>query len=173
MQKRKGKNWFAILFQREYNTDMSILKYSKSKLLLEAGGVSMEYYEAAAKWWADRIRRIDTINFSGNSSSNIKDKCGALVKTIVALEYQPSEKNIRMFETSLAKHIKEYVEKRGQMILEVTTIPDYFLEEIAKEKGLNTIVFPQMVTMQINPERILVTIEDKIPPLIIFEKETA
>lgn len=171
--KEKGKKWFAIHFKREYNTNMSILKHSKSKLLLEVGGVSMEYYEVAAKWWADRIRRIDRNSFNGNTTSNIKDKCGALVKTIVALEYQPSEKTIHMFETSLARQIKEYVEKQGQMILEVSTIPDYFLGKVAKEMGLNALVFPQMVTMRINPERILVTIEDKIPPLVIFEKETA
>ncbi len=89
----------------------------------------MEYYEVAAKWWADKIHKI------GSAKA----------------------KTVRVFEKKLGEKIKERVEQIGQLSLECDYDPDMILGNIAKEVGVDAKCFPFKTNMHITPNKVRVS----------------
>ena len=116
----------------------------------------MQYYEAAAQWWVNKIENVTTSHYEPEVNSEL----GALlmVKAFeVVNNLSDSYRDDVKFEIDLAQIIKAKVEKEGILILEVDYAPDSILEEIAVRNGVNTLVFPWKTKMYITEEKVRVT----------------
>lgn len=114
----------------------------------------MEYYEAAAKWWTDKLRNVTPEHFSSNG------RVGSMEKLLAS--YFPhmddlSDEDLDLFEKKLADIIKDQVERIGYMILLTHYNPDVSLiGDIARESGIDTDRIPHETTMWIYKEKVYV-----------------
>lgn len=114
----------------------------------------MEYYDIAAKWWADKIRNLSLSDFylgDGDSSRTIAS--AAFYKNKKAV---PGEKEISRFEEILSEKIKECVDKEKSILIETDYEPDGFLKEAATDAGIPLKVFPWRMVMFIEKDNVSV-----------------
>ena len=126
----------------------------------------MEYNKVAAKWWADKLRKVGPGNFDNGDSST--GGMAMLLATMLAMESQTSDEAIDLFEERLAETIKEQVEARGSMTLSVDYSPDYILGNLAQETGVSTSRFPWKTTMWIEKDNVSVSAGYAAPCKTIF-----
>lgn len=93
-----------------------------------------------------------------------------ILATMLAMDSQPSDEAIDLFEKRLAETIKEQVETCGSMTLSVDYRPNYVLSYIAQETGVNTNGFPWKTTMWIEKDKISVIAGYVAPCKTIFPK---
>ena len=127
----------------------------------------MEYNKVAAKWWADRLRNVGPGNFNNGDESSTGGMAMALA-TLLAMNSQPSEDAIDLFEAKLAETIKKHVEDRGSMTLSVDYGPDYILSSVAQETGVSSNGFPWKTTMWIYKDKVTVSAGYAAPSKVIF-----
>ena len=109
----------------------------------------MEYYEIAAKWWANKIRNVCPGNFNNGDESST----GGIMMMMAmmnAMNSKVTDESINSFEKRLAENIREYVEARGSLTISCDYGPDTLLNEIAKETAIPTNRFPFKTIMWIN-----------------------
>ena len=129
--------------------------------------ISMEYNKVAAKWWADKLRKVGPGNFDNGDSSSTGGMA-MLLATMLAMDSHPSDEAIDLFEERLADTIKEHVEAYGSMTLSVDYGPDYILGNLAQETGVSTNGFPWKTTMWIEKDKVSVSAGYAAPCKTIF-----
>ncbi len=129
----------------------------------------MEYYKVAAKWWADKLRKLGPGNFN-NGDESISGGVTMALDTMLAMNSKPSDDAIDLFEEKLAKAIKEYLEKQDYIILSVDYGPDYILASIAEKSGLSTRCFPWKTTMWVRKDKVSVRAGYGAPIKVIFSE---
>lgn len=108
----------------------------------------MEYYQVAAKWWADKLREIKVENFSIGEEGTI-GYIAQLMGYMIAKESKPTEDAINSFESILAQEIKQNVEQfKHAITLEVDYHPERRLCYAAKKANLDANCLPKMVVMR-------------------------
>ena len=113
----------------------------------------MEYYEAAAKWWADILRNpsLDSYIDAGESVSQIALN--------LAKECKPTERQINLFEKDLAEEIRKTVDDLGEIYGDFIIIcdfePSYFLQDVAIKYKIHSIGFPFKSIMRINKDLVI------------------
>lgn len=133
----------------------------------------MEYYEVAAKWWADQLRDGNArTKKSVIGDGSYADQLLTLQGIAEALDDNTPSENIDVFEKLLAKRIKEVVEKKGGMALVVYFGPDLILEEIARETGCSTARFPGRAEMDIWKELVRVKVGYGANEVTIFSAKS-
>ena len=129
----------------------------------------MEYNKVAAKWWADKLRNVSLGNFDNGDSSSTG--CMAMfLAALLAMDSQPSDVAIDLFEEKLAETIKEQVKVCGSMTLSVDYRPDDTLGSIAQQTGVSPNVFPWKTTMWIEMDKVSVSDGYAAPCEIIFHE---
>ena len=125
------------------------------------------YYNAAANWWASKIRKPKSSSFNMGT-----DKLLYLMSTIVAEENaqaaKPKDSAVDAFEKRLAEVIRNQVEERGSMIIVTDYHPDQTLSAVAKEAGVNAESFPWKTYMRISPKEVTVTCGRGAPKETVF-----
>ncbi len=118
----------------------------------------MEYYEVAAKWWADKLRNVTFGDFYKKRTS----PSGAeafLMTTIFARDHKPGDDECyNVFEKILANIIKERVEiiEPYTFSLSVHYSPDEYLTMAATDAGIVHYIFPWNTRMLIRKDSIIV-----------------
>ena len=114
----------------------------------------MEYYEVAAKWWTDKLRKVVPEHFSG------EDRVGPMEKLLASYFQQIdefSDESFDLFEKKLSDIIKSNVERFGYMLLLTHYNPDVsLLGEIARESSIDTSRIPHETTMWIYKNKVSV-----------------
>ena len=114
----------------------------------------MEYYEAATKWWTDKLRNVTPEHFSSNGRVGSMEK---LLGSYFPQMDELSDEYFDLFEKKLADIIKNKVESIGYMILFTHYNPDVSLiGDIAREFGIDTVRIPHETTMWIYKEKVYV-----------------
>lgn len=131
----------------------------------------MEYYEVAAKWWADKLRNVGPGHFNNGDDSSTGG-IGMMLATMLASKTQASNEKIDLFEKKLAETIKEEVEDRDSMTLSVDYGPDRVLGRLAEECAVSTNGFPWKTTMWIDKENVSVSSGYRSPEKTIFPIES-
>ena len=116
----------------------------------------MKYYEVAAKWWADKIRKASPANFN-NGDDGQRGGMAMIMATMIAMKNEPSSEVVDLFEKKLAEKIKEEVERRGQLSLDCDYSPDITLGNIANQTGVDTMSFPWKTNMNITADKVCVS----------------
>ena len=128
----------------------------------------MEYYEVAARWWTDKLRKVAPEHFSYNG------RVGSMEKLLAS--YFPhmdelSDEYFDLFEKKLADIIKDNVESFGFMLLLTNYNPDVsLLGNIARESGIDTNRIPHETTMWIYKEKVSVMYGTDKHSIIIFHE---
>lgn len=130
----------------------------------------MEYNKVAAKWWADKLRNVGLGNFDNGDSSSAGG-LAMILAGMLAMDTQPSDESIDLFEKELAETIKEQVERRGSMTLSVDYGPDYILGSLAEKTGVSTNGFPWKTTMWVRENEVTVSAGYAAPAKTIFPTE--
>lgn len=114
----------------------------------------MEYYEVAAKWWTDKLRKVEPEHFSYNGRV---DSMAKLLASYFPPMTEPSDESFDLFEKKIADIIKNKVERLGYMILFTHYNPDVsLLGGIAIEVGIDPIRIPHNTDMWIYKEKVSV-----------------
>lgn len=127
----------------------------------------MEYNKIAKKWWADKLRNVNLGNFDNGDNSSAGG-LAMLLAGMLALDTQPSNESIDLFEEQLAETIKEHVESHGSLTLSVDYGPDYILGSTAERAGVSTSGFPWKTTMWVRTDRVEVSAGYAPPSVTIF-----
>lgn len=127
----------------------------------------MEYNKVAAKWWADKLRKVVPRNYDNGDNSSTGGMA-MLLASMLAMNSQPSDEAINLFEERLADTIKEHVEVNGSMTLDVDYGPDYILSKLAQETGVSANRFPWKTTMWIKKDKVSVSAGYAAPCKTIF-----
>ena len=115
----------------------------------------MEYYEVAAKWWKEKIRKVTPEHFSSNG--RVDSMAKLLASYFPHMDDEISDKYLDLFEKKLTDIIKDQVECIGYMLLLTHYNPDVSLiGDIARESGLDTDRIPHETTMWIYKEKVSV-----------------
>lgn len=121
----------------------------------------MEYYQVAAKWWADKLRELKVENFSVGEGGTI-GYIAQLLGYMIAKESKPTEEVINEFERLLAQSIKEDVEKFNYGItLEVDYHPEGMLCYTAAKANLDVNCLPKKVIMEVSKDEVSVKVGGK------------
>lgn len=131
----------------------------------------MEYNKVAAKWWADKLRNVTLGNFNNGDESSAGG-LAMLLAGMLAMDSQPSDEAIDLFEERLADTIKERVESCGSMTLSVDYGPDYILGSLAQETGVSTNGFPWKTTMWVESNKVSVSAGYAAPCKVIYPVES-
>ena len=70
----------------------------------------MSCHLVAARWWADKLRRIKPEDYEIDNSDKLSLICTVTTANL-AKSYEPNEYELAVFEETLAKILKERVEK--------------------------------------------------------------
>lgn len=127
----------------------------------------MEYDKVAAKWWADKLRKVVPRNYDIGDTSSTGGMV-MLLASVLAMNSQPSDKAINLFEERLADTIKKHVEDNCSMTLSVDYGPDYILDKLAQETGVSANRFPKKTTMWIKKDKVSVSVGYAAPRQTIF-----
>lgn len=113
----------------------------------------MEYYEVAARWWADKLRYVGKESYNMGEKDKKLDSSAMIQGTMQAIQTECPEENIDSFEKLLAKTIKEMMEKYYEVYLYTDYFPLYTLREIAQEAGIPEERFPWKTHMHITHKK--------------------
>lgn len=116
----------------------------------------MEYYEVAAKWWAEKVVNAGPANFNNGDESQAGG-IAMILASIFAMENAPNKEAIEAFDKELAKVIKNKVEEKGSLMLDCDYAPDAILSSVATQTGVNPSGFPWKTTMDIRPDKVEVS----------------
>ncbi len=134
----------------------------------------MEYYEVAAKWWADQLRdgnvRKKKSVIGDDSDADILFTLQGMAE---ALDDNTPSENIDAFEELLANRIQKIVEEKGGIALVVYCGPDLILEEIAKETGCSADRFPGRAEMDIWKDLVRVKVGYGASEVTIFPAKSS
>ena len=108
----------------------------------------MNYYEIAAKWWADKVQNAGPANFNN---------VAMIFASMIAMENASNKDAIEAFEKELANVIKTNVESKGRLTFDCDYAPDRILTEVAIEAGVNPAGFPWKTTMNVTAEKVEVS----------------
>lgn len=104
----------------------------------------MEYYEVAAKWWADKLRDPPKETPEDMSSFTEEDYEAFFMKRYQQLELGDSPERIDKFQKNLSESIKKEVETKGETIIAV----DYKQSYIFGEHSISAIIYPLCLFFQ-------------------------
>lgn len=127
----------------------------------------MEYYEVAAKWWADQLRNVKSNHIIIGDDSDA-DMLFMLQGTLEALEDNTPSENIDAFERLLSERIRKEVEVKKGIVLMMYCGPDLILKEIAEKTGCSTARLPGNARMQIWEDEVFVRVGYAAKAVTIF-----
>lgn len=116
----------------------------------------------AAKWWADKLRRIEINNFRSKSNDNcsISD---VILTTFLSCKYKNDDDSIRAFEKTLESMIVQEFTKRDAVSLKVAGIyPCEILSKAALEANVNLYGLPWNTDMYIMATLVKITSPDGV-----------
>ena len=98
----------------------------------------MEYYEVAAKWWADKLRDPPKETPKDLSSFSEEDYETFFMRRYQRIELGDTKERIDKFQKILSESIKREVEVKGEVIIAV----DYMISYIFGEQSISTRIYP-------------------------------
>ncbi len=144
----------------------------------------MEYYEVAAKWWADKLRDPPKETSKHFSSFTDEDYEAFFMRRYQQIELGDSPERIDKFQKILSDSIKREVEAKGETIIAVnykqsyifgeysisTLIypPSFFFREALEKACISWINLPLRGMMWVSPKEVSVTRGQGNPRIRIF-----
>ena len=114
----------------------------------------MEYFEVAAKWWVDQIRKSELSKFHNNE---IAPNSGTIMlyEATTRQSIHPTEEDFTKFYDLLSNYIKDVVEESGTLILVSDYGPEESLCAIAAQSNIPLARFPWKVRMYISSKEVI------------------
>lgn len=110
------------------------------------------YYNVAAKWWADQARR--PLGLGDLKVTDNQDPFGGIFMAMgfnaLGNRERDSEEVIARFEKILARRIKEAAENGNDAYISTDYGPEYFLVMAMDEAELRNTIFPMKTTMVVS-----------------------
>lgn len=113
----------------------------------------MEYYEKAAKWWTDEIRKKNSLRSNSEEAKNVGG-VAKIMATLLATKKQPDSEISDLFEKKLAEVIRQYVKRHGSLTLKCDYSPDIVLGNVARETRVDVMKLPWKTNMHITPQKV-------------------
>lgn len=148
----------------------------------------MEYYEVAAKWWADQLRSPPKKTTKHLQSFSDEDWEAFFMRRYQEREFNNTTlERIDEFQKILSMLIKQKVEKQkelviaidykvsyvfGEMSISSSYMPRFFLEDALARVGIDWLSIPLRRTMWISPKEISVATGRTNSKTKIFSSET-
>ena len=98
----------------------------------------MEYYEVAAKWWADKLRDPPKETPKDLSSFTDEDYEAFFMRRYQRIELGDTKERIDKFQEILSESIKKEVEAKEEIIIAV----DFMISYIFGEQSISTRIYP-------------------------------
>ncbi len=128
----------------------------------------MEYYQAAARWWADIVRNVKPDYFSVVEEESELRRAIMETRLSKAIEATPTDEMIDRFEMRLSEHIRDWGKRCKVMRISVGDYTDSNLKMIAEETGISLDRFPSKITMWIEKGNVSASIGVPVPTEIVF-----
>lgn len=144
----------------------------------------MEYYEVAAKWWADKLRDPPKETPKDLSSFTDEDYEAFFMRRYQQIELGDSPERIDKFQEILSESIKKEAEAKGETIIAVDYKKSYifgeysistliytssfFFREALEKARISWINLPLKAIMWISPKEVVVTRGYESPRIRIF-----
>lgn len=98
----------------------------------------MEYYEVAAKWWADQLREKPKETPEDMNDFTEEDFESYYMKSFQKIELGDTPERIDEFQKILTRLIKEGVEEEGELVISM----DYRVSMIFGHQSISTVYMP-------------------------------